>query len=118
MEDFLIYILKFILFYLFVYGLYLLITIKKRKEFNPDKSSKEVLFLVSKYKLNFEKVSYKKFSRSIIAYNSFILVLAVFVTEFFDTYLMKILIAFMLIFPLVLFGYSFIGKCFKKKGDK
>lgn len=117
-RDILLEIAKFFVLYGFVYLIYLIFTSKRRKNFDSNKASQEVKFLVTRFNLDFRKVDYKKFMRAVLAYNSFVIAFVFMSTTLLDKMIYKIILAFILMVPLVLFGYNLIGNYFKKKGDK
>ena len=112
------YLIQFVMIFSVIYVVYFIFNIKRKKGYVATKTSQEIYFLVHKYNLDMKKQNYKKMLNITAGFNATIIALALIVTGFFDNYMIKILMAFGLIFPLVLFGYGFMGRYFKKKEYK
>jgi hypothetical protein len=114
MEEIIIYFIILLLSYA-SYHVLILNSDKKREKY---KKSSEVLYLVKKYKIDLKEVNFKKMSRMIALANSFILANIVFVASFFQLWVIKILISFILIIPTILIVYNFLGNYYTKKDVK
>lgn len=109
-------IILFLMTYLLVFIIYQLFIIKKAKKKNVKKRPMEVNYLISKYKLDLKKINYKKLLMIISLVSSLDISIIVTLVALFNNYFLKILIALVLVIPIIMFSYSFIGKYYKKKG--
>jgi len=112
------YLIEFLIVFIFTYLFYLLFVIlkKKNKKFNSKKVKVEEGFLILKYNIDLKKVNYRKFLLFIYLCNSIIFGITLVVIQIFDDLLIQLLFAPIVLFPLILFTYSMIGKYLKKKG--
>ena len=111
-------ILDFILIFILVYLIYFLFIISRKKKMNKYRSSTEILFLEKKYKLNIDNINLRKLSHILALANAFIIALVFVVVSFIDNFIIKILIGFILLIPIILFVYHLIGKYFQKRSEK
>lgn len=77
--------------------------------------SGQASFIIKKYKLESKKLDKKKFARSIALTNSFIIALTFLITDFIENYIVKLLVGFVILIPLIILGYHYIGQKYKKK---
>ena len=108
-------LLLFVISFLFVYLIYLITVISKIDKNDKFKKSKQVLFFKNVYKINIEKINLNKFAHLLSLSNSFIIATTVTIIEFFDSLIIKMLVGFVILFPLTLVIYTIIGKIYKSK---
>ncbi len=108
-------LLLFSITFLFVYLVYLLTVISKIDKNDKFKTSKQVLFFKNVYKINMDKINLNKFAHIISLSNAFIIALTVTIIEIFDKLLIKMLVGFVILFPLIFIIYTIIGKVYKSK---
>ena len=116
----------FIICYILTFLLYLIFVIlprfrylKKKKNNKVKKERKEpveVRYLVTRYRLNLDKVDYKKLLMIISLVSSLDISIAVSVSLLVDAYLLQLAVAFLLLVPLIFISYHFIYKYYLKKG--
>ena len=109
-------IILFILTFIFVFIIYELFIIRKAKRKNSKKKPIEVIFLTSKYKLDLNKIEYRKLLRIISIVSSLDISILVTIVILFDNTIVQILVAFIAIMPIVFISYGLIGKYYKKRG--
>lgn len=112
-------IILFVLCYLLVFVVYQIFVVSKAKK-NADKEDKkypiEVSFLISKYHLDMEKVNYNQLLQLVALVSSFDISIIVSVVMIFDSYMYQFLAAVILVIPVFLVSYYFVGLFYKKKG--
>ena len=116
----------FIICYILTFLLYLIFVIlprfrylKKKKNNKVKKERKEpveVRYLVTRYRLNLDKVDYKKLLMTISLVSSLDISIAVSVSLLVDAYFLQLAVAFLLLVPLIFISYHFIYKYYLKKG--
>ena len=116
----------FIICYILTFLLYLIFVIlprfrylKKKKNNKVKKERKEpveVRYLVTRYRLNLDKVDYKKLLMIISLVSSLDISIAVSVSLLIDAYFLQLAVAFLLLVPLIFISYHFIYKYYLKKG--
>ena len=116
----------FIICYILTFLLYLIFVIlprfrylKKKKNNKVKKERKEpveVRQLVTRYRLNLDKVDYKKLLMIISLVSSLDISIAVSVSLLVDAYFLQLAVAFLLLVPLIFISYHFIYKYYLKKG--
>ncbi|MFA5603036.1 MAG: hypothetical protein WDA21_04865 [Bacilli bacterium] len=109
-------IVTFFVFFILAYILYYFFLIRKNKKYNPEKVPQEILFLTNKYKLDFDKINYRKLIKLLALTNSLIMAFTVLIVGFVDNFFIQILLAFLILFPLIYIVYSIIGKHYQKVG--
>ena len=113
------YILTFVISFIIIYLIYFILVIKRKKGLESLKNGKQIKYLVEVYKLDLEKVNFKKLASSLVLTNSFILSLTLTILEFVDNYILKILLCFVILIPLIIIMYKILGETYKKKeGEK
>ncbi len=111
MENIIISLITFVTIYL----LYLIFVINKKNKLEKFEKSMYVNFLVSISKINIKNINMKKLAHVLALSNSFIISFTVFVIEYIDKFILKLLVGFVLIIPLLYITYFIIGKIYKGK---
>lgn len=134
MEETILFLMTFV----FVYIIYFLVVIRKelKKEYfknNPNKKKKnkkkkddyaegkipvEVQYLLSRYSLNLDKISYRGLLYSIAFVSALDISIAVTVVSFVSGIVWQLLVGFLVIMPLILISFHIVGTIYKKKGSK
>ena len=112
------FIIIFLTVFVVVYLAYLITVILNKKKLLKFKKSNQILLLVKKYDVKITDANVKEVAHLIAFSNSFIIATAVTVVELVSNFVLKILIAFIVIVPLILIMYSLVGKYLKKKECK
>lgn len=122
------YMISYLVFYLvafiLVYLIYELFVIRKENALNKMKKSKDVLILSRLSKLDVEKVNFKKLVRLLALTNAFlistmstlVLLLNKVITNIYLWIIIGSIGALVVLIPLIMICYKFIGKKIKKEG--
>lgn len=109
--------LEFIIVFFILYiGMYLF-SFKKLKNYNRNKMSSDLKYLVYKYKIDVVKIGYKKIMKTLMLANAFIVAFTFSITRFIDNIYVRLLVAFILIFPLFAGVYHVLGTYYKKESE-
>ena len=112
------YILVFIISFLIIYLVHYLLIVRRDKGIEAFKKGNQVLFFKKAYNLDLNKLNYKKFAKSLSLTNAFIVAFTVTIIEFIEGNILKLLVGFVILIPLILICYYILGKTYKKKEGK
>ena len=90
---------------------------KKLKKYNRNKMSSDLKYLVFKYKIDVVRIGYKRIMRTLMLANSIIVAFLFSATRFIDNIYIRLLVAFILVFPLLALVYYIIGSYYKKESE-
>ena len=105
----------FIIIFLLVYLIYLVLIILRKNKIEKYKNSTEVRYLEKKYNLEIKKINLKKLSHILALANAFIISMTVTITNIVDNFILKLLVGFIFLFPMILLIYHIIGINLQKK---
>ena len=108
-------IILFIMTYIVVFFIYQVFIVSKAKRRNSKKRPMEVNYLIKKYNIDINKLDYKNFLMTISLVSSLDISIIVTVALLFDNYLLQVIFIFLLVIPVIMISYSFIGKYYKKE---
>ena len=112
------YVILFVATFLIVYLLYLLTVILNKKKLEKFKKSNQTLYFVKKYKIKVDNDNVKLLAHLVAISNAFIMSTAITIVELVPNFILKILVAFLVIMPLILISYHVVGKIMLKRGNK
>lgn len=112
------YLLTFVFCFVIVYLVYSLIVILRKKGFEKFKTSKQLIFFETAYKIDFKKINLKSFAHALALTNAFIIALTCTIIEIFDNLILKLAVGFVILLPLMLLMYKLLGTIYKKKAEK
>ena len=115
MEEFVLFLLSFLLVFL----LYQIIIVNREKKNYKKKDKKEpieVLYLVRRYRLDLDKISYNQLLQIIALVSSFDIACVVSIIMFFKNFWLELGVGFLSIFLLIEISYYFVYLFYKKKG--
>ena len=124
MKEIILFIACFILVFI-CYQVFFILPMKKyrknkkngkKKKIKEKKELAEIRFLVTKYKLDLDKVNYSKLLLVVSFVSSFDITLIVTIITLFDSYLVSFLLAAVLVLPIVMISYWLVYKFYEKKG--
>ena len=124
MKEIILFIACFILVFI-CYQVFFILPMKKyrknkkngkKKKIKERKELAEIRFLVTKYKLDLDKVNYNKLLLVVSLVSSFDITLIVTIITLFDSYLVSFLLAAVLVLPIVMISYWLVYKFYEKKG--
>ena len=110
MKEIILFIACFILVFI-CYQVFFILPMKKyrknkkngkKKKIKEKKELAEIRFLVTKYKLDLDKVNYNKLLLVVSLVSSFDITLIVTIITLFDSYLVSFLLAAVLVLPIVM----------------
>lgn len=112
------YLFTFLFCFTVVYLFYTLIIVVRKKGFEKFKTSKQLDYFRQAYKIDFDKVNLKVFANAMAITNAFIIAITCTIIEFFDNFILKMVVGFVVLVPLMLLMYKIVGMIFKKKEGK
>lgn len=116
MQELILFIMSFIFIFI-LYELFIVSRAKKNyKNKKNDKLPIEVNYLVSKYKLDLKKVKYEQLLQVVALVSSLDISIIVSLTLLFDSFILQIVVILVLVIPVILVSYYFVGVFYKKKG--
>jgi len=110
------YVIYFILTFLLVYMIFYFFIVRKAGKKIQKKVPVEVEYLITKYNIDLKKVDYRNFLNTISVTGSIIMAITVLIIFNIENLLLQLVVAFVVMIPLILIGFQFIGKYYKKKG--
>lgn len=103
--------------FIVIYVFYLFFSVLKKKKFNKNKVPVELRLLINKYRLDMSKINYRGIMNRIGIVSSFdIAFVATFVFRYIKNEILMFLIGSVMLIPLIIITFSFIGKYYVKKG--
>ena len=117
MEELILFLMTYV-FVFIIYQIFIIGPAKKRKNNNvkSDKELFEIKYLVSKYKLDLDKISYNQLLQICGLISSFDISIAVSVVALNNSFLIDMLLGFTAIFILIFISYHMVYLFYKKKG--
>ena len=112
------YLLTFIICFIIIYLVYSIFVIYRKKGFEKFKNSKQVIFFEKAYKLDFKKINLKSFAQSLALTNAFIIAFTFTIIQLIQNFILKMLVAFVILVPLMLLMYKLLSIVYKKKEGK
>ena len=106
----------FILCFFSVLIIYEIFIVNRAKKKKTKKQPIEVRYLMVRYHLNMKKVDYNQLLQLVALISSFDIALIVSIAMIMDSYLFQLIMALVLVLPVILISYHFVGKFYKKKG--
>lgn len=109
--------LEFILVFLLVYLVDYLFSFKKIKKFDRKKVPVNVKYLMLKYNLDVVRIGYKNLYKTLMLADSFIVSFMFTITRFIDNVYIRLITAFILIFPLFAGVYHLVAIYYIKESE-
>lgn len=116
MEKLVYELILFLISFIVVFLLYQLFIVRRAKSKKNPKEPFEVTYLTTKYKLDLEKVNYKKLLRVISIVSSFDIALVVSIIVLLKSFILEIIVGFISILVIILVSYHLVYLFYKKKG--
>ena len=104
--------------FILVYLVYLFLIVLRKKKVKKYQNSTEVKFLVNRYNINIKKINLKKLANLLALTNSFIIAVTILAVSYINGFILKLMVGFIVLFPMILIFYSIIGKQLSKKYGK
>lgn len=112
------YIITYCVVFIIVYLIYLLFVVKRKKSIEKLKKSLEVRFLINRYHIDINNINIRSLSNKIALCNSFIISTTFIIVLFIKPFILKMLLGFVVLFPLILISYHILAKLLLKKEGK
>lgn len=107
--------LEFIVIFLLIYFGYYLFSYKKLKKYDRKKLPVNIKYLILRYNLDVVKIGYKRVFKTLMLTDSFIVSFMFTITRFIDNIYVRLLVCFILIFPLFAGIYHLVATYYKKE---
>ncbi len=111
-------ILEFIIIFLLMYFGYYIFSYKKIDKYNRKKVPVNIKYLENKYKLDVVGLGYKRIFKTLMICDSLIVAVLFVLTKSIDNIYLRLLIAFILVFPLFAGVYHLIAMYYKKESER
>ncbi len=121
MEEIILFIMSFVFIFV-IYQISIVNPAKRRvldKKKKNDKEKKELVeikYLVKRYKLDLDKVSYNQLLQIVALVSSFDISLVVSIIMMFDNFIMEIVVGFFATLLIIMISYHLVYLFYKKKG--
>ncbi len=112
------YVFTFLFCFIIWHLLYSIIVIYRKKGLEKFKESKQLLYFKQAYNIDVNKIDIKKFATKLSLVNGFIIATVVTIISLFDSLLIKLVVGFIILLPLMILMYTILGKSYQKKGGK
>ena len=114
MENLIVFVLSYI-FILIIYEVFIINRAKKNRDDESKKKPIEIRFLINKYGIDINKINYNQLLQVVALVSSLdIAVIAAGMTMF-ESVIVEIIFAFIVVIPITFFSYNIIGKKYRKK---
>lgn len=107
--------LEFLITFLIVYLCYYLLLYRNLKKYNRKNAPVNVKYLVYRYNLDVVRIGYKNLFKNLMLADSFIVALVFSITELVDNTYIRLITAFILLFPVFAGVYHIIAHYYIKK---
>ena len=115
MKEFIWFIGTFLVIYLFQ----VILILTNKKSLEKYKTSREVTYLVTKYKFSLDNINFKALANQLFLVNSIIISFTMsIIVNVSENFLIMMLLSFGILTVLLLLSYHVIGKHYKRKEDK
>lgn len=111
-------VLEFLIVFLIVYFGTYLFSFKKIKKYNRNKMPANIKYLVFKYNIDVVKLGYKRVCKTLLLFDSLIVAILFTSTKMIDNIYIRLLVAFILVFPLFAGVYHLIAMYYKKESER
>lgn len=116
MDKFIHELILFIITFLIVFLLYRLLVVRRAKSKKKAKEPREVTYLVYRYKLDLNKVNYKRLLNVISIVSSLDIALIVTIILLFKNFYLEMIVGFISTVVIILVSYHLVYLVYKKKG--
>ena len=109
-------LILFLIAFIIVFLLYRIIIVSRAKSKKKPKEPLEVTYLVNKYKLDLEKVSYKRLLNVISIVSALDIALVVSIIVLLKSFILEMIVGFISTLVIILASYHLVYLVYKKKG--
>lgn len=114
-EKIIINVIYFVVSYLIIFLLYSLVINRKKKSYKDATKQMDVLYLVNKFKLNTKKTKYNTLKWITNIINPLIISITFIIVTNIKSFILGIMIGFLVMMMLIYSIYEIIGRILKKK---
>ncbi len=114
-EKIIINIIYFLVSYLIIFLLYSLVINRKKKSYKDATKQMDILYLVNKFKLNTKKTRYNTLKWITNIINPLIISITFIIVTNIKSFILGIMIGFLVMMMLIYSIYEIIGRILKKK---
>lgn len=114
-EKIIINVIYFVVSYLIIFLLYSLVINRKKKSYKDATKQMDILYLVNKFKLNTKKTKYNTLKWITNIINPLIISITFIIVTNIKSFILGIMIGFLVIMMLIYSIYEIIGRILKKK---
>lgn len=112
------FIIMFVVSFLVVYLAYLFTVILNKKKLKKFETSNQALYFNKKYNVKVSDKNVKLLANLVAISNAFIISTTLIIIDLVPNYILKVLVAFVIIIPLILVLYHIVGLVMLKRGNK
>lgn len=109
-------LILFLIAFIIVFLLYRIIIVRRAKSKKKPKEPLEVTYLVNKYKLDLEKVSYERLLNVISIVSALDIALVVSIIVLLKSFILEMIVGFISTLVIILVSYHLVYLVYKKKG--
>lgn len=109
-------LILFLIAFIIVFLLYRIIIVRRAKSKKKPKEPLEVTYLVNKYKLDLEKVSYERLLNVISIVSALDIALVVSIIVLLKSFILEMIVGFISTLVIILASYHLVYLVYKKKG--
>ena len=103
--------------FIIIYIFYLIFYVIKRKKYDENKVPTELVYLIRKFHLDMKRINYRKLMNQIGIASAFdIAFTGTFIFIYIKNVFLSILLGTVMLVPLIIITFNFIGNYYKKKG--
>ena len=114
-EKIIINVIYFVVSYLIIFLLYSLVINRKKKSYKDATKQMDILYLVNKFKLNNKKTKYNTLKWITNIINPLIISITFIIVTNIKSFILGIMIGFLVMMMLIYSIYEIIGRILKKK---
>lgn len=114
-EKIIINVIYFVVSYLIIFLLYSLVINRKKKSYKDATKQMDILYLVNKFKLNTKKTKYNTMKWITNIINPLIISITFIIVTNIKSFILGIMIGFLVMMMLIYSIYEIIGRILKKK---
>lgn len=114
-EKIIINVIYFVVSYLIIFLLYSLVINRKKKSYKDATKQMDILYLVNKFKLNTKKTKYNTLKWITNIINPLIISITFIIVTNIKSFILGIMIGFLVMMMLIYLIYEIIGRILKKK---
>lgn len=112
------YVITYVITFLIVYLIYLLFVVNRKKAIKKIETSMEVKYLVNRYNIDISKFDLKYIANIIALSNSFIMSTVFVIILIVKNFMLRMILGFISLFPVILGVYHLVALYLKKKEGK